>query len=100
MKRRFCRAVIIAGLVALSGCAKIHLNCPTDGTQTATIGGSQVGYQLLSMVGTAAKAAGLLGAERAAAPAPAGSTVDYTYVPIFGQDTVSCGGTPTPKPPQ
>lgn len=81
--------------VLLAGCAKIHMACPTTGVQTVTIGGSTVGYTLLSMAGTAAHAAGLM--QSTAPQQSAGTTVDYEYVPLFGEDFVSCGAMPGPS---
>ena len=84
--------------IVFAGCAKVHLECPTNGMETATIGGSQVGYTLIAMGASAAKSGGLMAAAPGAAT-PATSTVDYTWVPVFGQDFASCGNSPsTPMP--
>lgn len=89
--------IVLLLVLSLAGCARIHLVCPTNGVETVTIGGSQVGYTLLSMASTATQAA-KFGATPPTAPADT-STVDYTYVPIFGQDFASCGNMPNPPTP-
>src|ERR1700730_11280968 len=95
MNIRFLLTPLLA--LALAGCAKIHLDCSQGLPQTFAITGSTVGSQLLAAGLTAAKGAGFA----ATAPPPAtpqGSTLDYSYVPIFGSDSggLSCGAVQAP----
>jgi hypothetical protein len=102
---RISRIVLAAVIVGLWGCAKIHIECPTDGsTTTVAVGGSTVGQQLLTLGLAAAKTAGFAQRVPSATttpPAPA-STVDYEYAPLFGSDYASCAGSVPPPvaPPQ
>lgn len=86
----------LAVAVVLFGCAKVHLVCPDNGVATAVIGGSQVGYQLIAMGSAMATKGGMMAAAPSGGTSSATSTVDYNWVPIFGQDYASCGEMPAP----
>lgn len=98
MKRR-CLVVILPLLLLLPSCFKVHLECPNDAIMTATVGGNQVGYQLISLGANAAKVAGLLAAKPMATSGTtaAGTTVDVSDTTWFGTETVSCGAMPNPQ---
>jgi hypothetical protein len=88
------RFVIPLLALAMLGCATVHLDCSSGTPQTFAITGSTVGSQLLAVGIAAAKGAGFA----ATAPpttTPQGSTLDYSYVPIFGSDSggLGCGAT-------
>lgn len=89
------RRLWLVGLLALMGCAKIHIDCPTSGATTVSVGGSTVGLTAIAMGQMAAQGAGFMGrASAAPAPSPAASYVDYSYIPIFGPDYASCNAQP------
>jgi hypothetical protein len=80
--------------LALMGCATIDIDCPDDGTTTTVaVGGNTVGLTLLTFGLAAAKGAGFAKQPAAGATTTASTShVHYTYVPIFGNDGVSCAG--------
>ena len=90
-------AAILWGTLTLSGCARIHVECPADGAEHVIIGGNNSGTVALAALSALAQAAApaLLARpekSRTSSSAPAArTTVDYTYMPIFGSDLVICG---------
>ncbi len=91
--KRFLLVPLLA--LALAGCAKVHLDCSSGLPQTFAITGSTVGNQLVALGVAAAGAAGMAGKapEGATAPTQQGSTLDYSYLAIFGPDNggLGCG---------
>lgn len=101
---RMRKLLLICALPLLLGaCATIDMDCATSGTQTFTIGGSNVGNQLLTAGMAAAKTAGFLAMAKDTSGNPVANPachVHYTYVPIFGTDTVASQHLePTPTTP-
>jgi len=87
--------------VAVIGCAKIHLDCSSGLPQTFAITGSTVGNQLVALGVAAAAGMGGVGAKQGdtvTASTTQGSTLDYSYVPIFGPDNggLGCGAIQPP----
>lgn len=94
------RLLLIPLLVLAFGCAHVHLakTCPATSTGVSFgLKGSVVGNTVLSMIGSAATKAGFLAAAGGATPSEQ-STLDYTYLPLFGADagSIDC---PMPVPP-
>ena len=95
-----CKALSpILALVAMSfltGCATIDMDCPTSGSETVSIGGSNIGNQAFTIgQGIASKAGLMASAPKLAADQPS-CHVHYTYVPIFGSDSVTATHTDPP----
>ena len=95
----------LLGLLMLSGCATVDLDCPTTGGETIAVGGSTVGNQIVALgllAGQGAlKSAGFAAREGATAPASPVMHVHYSWIPIFGADYVACqntSGAATPVP--
>lgn len=89
------RLILLAGVFAFFGCAKISLTttCPASSVGVSfALAGSTVGNQAIAMLSSAAGAAGFLAKRDAAADTGNTSTMSYEYVPIFGADsgTLTC----------
>src|SRR6185437_10228257 len=93
---------ILWGTLTLSGCARIHVECPADGVEHVIIGGNNAGTVALAGLLALMKSAGpVMAASQMKAPAGAlapgaMTTVDYTYMPIMGMDFISCGSGEVP----
>jgi|SRR6185437_10476583 len=91
---------ILWGTLTLSGCARIHVECPSDGVEHVIIGGNNAGTValagLLALLKSTAPAM-MASRTKTTAPVPAPratTTVDYTYMPIMGLDFIECGNGP------
>jgi tagatose-1,6-bisphosphate aldolase non-catalytic subunit AgaZ/GatZ len=92
--KRFRWLVMVAAF-AVMGCAKVHLDCSSGLPQTFSVTGSTVGNQIVALGVAAEGAAGFAGKApgEAPTPVPQGSTLDYSWLAIFGPDNggLGCG---------
>jgi hypothetical protein len=98
IERGLIALFVLGAATAFSGCATVHLNCPTVGPpMVVTLNnpdGMAMVSQLVTLIGTMPafaappKPAARLAATPAATP---GDTLDWKTVAFFGTQSVSCG---------
>ncbi len=90
--------LVVGMLLIMCTCAQIHIDCPENSVEHVMIGGNNVGtVAVTALIAMGAHAGVLANPTNRSATTSSGTTVDYTYVPVFGMDYVECGQGPVPS---